>query len=69
MDHRFSVRGAAQERAARRRLIYLLLRNGDIGTLAGPEESLREHGPASALVLPAPDAEAPARERPVGGQG
>jgi hypothetical protein len=37
VDHRLSVRGAAQERAARRRLIYLLLRNGDIGSLASGE--------------------------------
>ncbi len=48
MDHRLSVRAAAQERAARRRLIYMLLRNGDIGSLTGGQAQLRDHGPAIA---------------------
>lgn len=39
MDHRLSVRSGADDRAARRRLILLLLRSGDIGALAAEERT------------------------------
>jgi hypothetical protein len=68
MDPRFSVRGAAQERAARRRLIYLLLRNGDIGSLAG-ERQARDHraavAPGQPLDLHAVDLHAAVHEHVV----
>jgi hypothetical protein len=58
VDHRLSVRAAATDRAARRRLIYLLLRNGDIGSLAGGERQLRDQGP----MIGAADPHAPVGE-------